>query len=116
MLTIILFILSAICNAITDIISRHFEISIFSSYNNKYWNPSVSCNDDNVCNKMCCLQVFRCLDAYHLFKSLMIIFLILAIVFYNKKNSNIVLDFMMYSLIWNCTFSICYDWLFIKKI
>lgn len=81
--------LAAICNAIMDTLIHHWYISIFKKYNWEYWNPDLSWrNKYNL--KTPTLGKRKILgglvdypvaltDAWHLFKSIMVVLLITAI-------------------------------------
>ena len=74
LVSILLWCLAAICNAIMDTLVHHYYTSIFFRMNKYFWNPEESW-----------LHATRIpilkykLDAFHIFKSLMIIFQSLAI-------------------------------------
>ena len=86
-------ILAAICNAIMDTITHHWDISIFDKPPEEitkydfWWNPDYSwinkyVNKDshNKIRKICFGLFDRPFtDAWHTFKSLMIVFIILSI-------------------------------------
>ena len=79
MISLILVFLAAICNAIMDNLTHHWYMSVFNNVklDLKFWNSELS-------------WIVRSLeytnyklDAWHIFKSSMIILLALAIVFYS---------------------------------
>ena len=125
MIAYILVCLAAVCNAVMDTISFHHNISIFSRYNPNFWNPEISWK-----NKYVDWDNYRRLrkrfffhwfvvpaaltDAWHLFKSLMIIFLVLAIVLYQPV-FGILYDFVGLGLLWNISFLLCYNKFFMRS-
>lgn len=42
LIPIILYCLSGIADAVMDTLIHHYSISIFSKYNEQYWNPQIS--------------------------------------------------------------------------
>lgn len=104
-------ILAAICNAIMDKISFHYYKSIFVRYKPLFWYPQVSWKNKYINgNPMYGRRKFlgfklhpAFTDAWHFFKSGMIIFLVLAIVFYNPI-VNIWIDIIIFGALWNIVF------------
>lgn len=134
MIILILIIISAIANAIMDIITHNYAWSIFDKYyykfNPQYWNPKysrlnkyVERNRDLGRKKILGVRVHPAFtDAWHLFKSTMIVCLISAIVLAMNPNNHIIkicifdyqiLNMLLYigilGTIWNLTFSLFYD-------
>lgn len=125
MISLILISLAAICNAIMDICSHHYYLSVFSSLNRKYWDATISWKNkynggDPFWGRkkwfygMINVPV-QVTDAWHLFKSLMIIFLISAIPFC-PKNSMGIENWIYYSAVigiggvtWNLVFNLFYN-------
>jgi hypothetical protein len=107
----ILFVtLAATCNALMDSVEYEtaFNRSIFSSLNPKWWCKTVSWQYINFIP----FTKYR-LDAWHLFKSLMIIAQISAIVSY-KPIVNELIDIILFGLIWNMVFNLFYNHIFRK--
>ena len=72
MIAAILIVLAAICKAVADTLAHHFDISIFKKKRQRFWNPAVSSNEAP--------RIFNYkIDAWHLFNSGMLVFLIGAI-------------------------------------
>jgi hypothetical protein len=104
--TIFLIIFAAICNAIMDILeNENFSSSVFRNLNPKWWYKRESWKYAK--------KIFGWkFDGWHLFKSFMIIALMLAIVFYKPILGW--MDFILFGVIWNITFSFTYKSLKIK--
>ena len=117
MISLVFVLFASICNAIMDTISFHYEISIFSKLNPNYWNPTISWknkyvdwdNGNRERKKIFGINIAPAfLDAWHLFKSLMIILFALSIVLY-KVYFNLIIDFIVIGLVWNVFFSLFYN-------
>ncbi len=130
MISIILIALAAICNAVMDICSHHYYFSVFTRFNGKYWNANVSWankyvgGDPAYGRKKWFFGMFNIhvafTDSWHLFKSLMIVFLISAIPFCPTNELGIE-NWMYYSAViiaggtvWNLTFNLFYNHLLRK--
>lgn len=122
-MSLIFFILAAICNAVMDTLSHHYSTSVFTSYDPKYWNPKYSWKNkyvdwDGGNRKM--RPMFWILDAWHLFKSCMIVFLCLSVVTFPMMYVvcpwwfGMALYVGVYGLLWNITFSAFYHRFFIR--
>lgn len=110
-------ILAGICNAVMDTLFTRYNQSIFTSFNPFFWNPDISW-----VNKWrkppyeerflfsSTILVFLT-DAWHLFKALMIGFIMLGVVCY-KPIFGGVIDFFMFYAIFTGTFTLCYDYIF----
>ena len=107
MISYIFLALASICNAIMDTLTHHFGYSIFKNKKEEFWNPNESWKFVNFLP----FTKYRA-DAWHLFKSSMIIFICLAIVFANKLN---IVDFVLLGTLWNIVFNIFYNHLLITK-
>jgi hypothetical protein len=126
-------ILASICNAVMDICAHKFTISIFRKLNKQYWDATVSWENKYIGGKQENGRVKMTLfgytfnkhpaqtDAWHLFKSLMIVFLIASgsILFFvdiNLPNWLLALGyFTVGGLIWNETFKLFYKRILISK-
>lgn len=129
MLLIISFLfisLAAICNAIMDTITHHWDISIFDEAEGEitkrdmWWNPDYSWinkyldkNPEKGLKK-----IFFGLfdkpftDAWHTFKSLMIIFIVLSIITFNYSLAiwyEYIIAFIIYGILWNLIFNLFYN-------
>jgi hypothetical protein len=129
--TAILIILAAICNAVMDICSHKYHQSIFywkfnlndqwwdaeTSWRNKYINRTPSLGRRKI--KVGYLEfnlhpAFT--DAWHFFKSLMIIFLFLAIAICPAESiKESIFVFVVGGIIYNTTFSLFYKKILIRK-
>ncbi len=131
MISLFFFVLAAICNSVMDTLEHHFDNSIFRKLNPFFWNPVYSW-----CNKYIDRDGHKghrkikgtnidfpdaLTDGWHLFKMLMIVFLALSVITFEPYYfiANYWLRSAVYLLIygtaWNCTFSIFYNKLLIKK-
>ena len=101
MISFILILLAAICNAIMDVLeNENFSSSVFKNLNPKWWYKRESWKYAK--------KVFGWkYDGWHVFKSTMIVLIMLAIVLY-QPIFNPVLDFILLGGIWNSTFSFIY--------
>ena len=100
MISLTLIVLAAICNAVMDILeNENFSSSIFRNLNPKWWYKRESWKYAK--------KVFGWkYDGWHVFKSLMIINIMLAIVLYHPILG--FLDFFLFGLVWNSVFSLSY--------
>ena len=126
--SLLFIILAAICNAVMDTCSHHYYKSIFTRYSDLYWNADRSWLNKYIDRspKKGFRKIFLefnypvfLTDAWHLFKSLMIVFIILSILTFESNcviawYGYIVL-FVMYGILWNITFNLFYNHLLIKK-
>lgn len=120
MISLIFISLAAICNAIMDVLSNHFEQSIFSKMNEKWWNPWLSWRNKYKGNspvfgrkKWCGVVIPVCFtDAWHLFKQLMIFFLCLSIVTFENICVNdifgLIAMFLITGFAWWAFFTLFY--------
>jgi len=127
MISLILVGIAAICNAVMDVLQFHYKQSIFDKYNSKWWNPAISWKNkyvdwDNYLRNRKQLNIFNLFyidypifltDAWHFFKSSMIVLLGLAIVFYNPV-INIYVDIVLIGIVWNMVFKVFYSKFFRK--
>ena len=128
MISLLLVALAAICNAVMDVISFHYKQSIFTKYNPQWWNPAISWKNkyidwDNdvrmekviyIGNLFSIKYPTFLTDAWHFFKSLMIVLLGFAIVLYVPV-VNIYVDIILVGLAWNLVFDVFYNKLFKKR-
>lgn len=124
MISFILILFSAICNAVMDVCSFHYENSIFSKYNPQWWNPFISWKNkyiDGDPKKGLRKWFFGLLDyptfltdAWHFFKSSMIVLFSVAIVVYKPVVCPLI-DFAIIGVIWNLAFNVCYNKIFVLK-
>ena len=127
MISLLLVALAAICNAVMDVISFHYKQSIFTKFNPQWWNPAISWKNkyidwDNdvrmekviyIGNLFSIKYPTFLTDAWHFFKSLMIVLLGFAIVLYVPV-VNIYVDIILVGLAWNLTFNVFYNKIFKK--
>jgi hypothetical protein len=116
MVSIILIALAGICKAVMDKVQFHFGKSIFADKNQLFWNPGISWRnkwkdgDPTLGEKFwgsSTIFVWTT-DAWHLFQSIQIKFLVLAIVFYSPIHSwwlDFILLYIIYTGIFELFFS-----------
>ena len=83
----ILLILASACNGIMDLLSFRFHNSVFNGLNNKFWNPSISWGNKWKNRDIKQGERFwgssrwfvKFTDGWHLIKSFMILFILLAV-------------------------------------
>lgn len=128
MISFILISLAAICNSIMDILQFHYKKSIFIKFNPQWWNPAISWKNkyidwDNgvmIEKKIHIFNLFSIkypiflTDAWHLFKSSMIVLFGLGVVFYSPV-INPFIDIIIIGLVWNLTFNVFYNKIFRKN-
>lgn len=132
MLELIPIALASICNAVMDTSVHHFSISIFNNKtgkNKKFWDGKTSWKNKYINGdknqgriKWNILGIkfnkpVQLTDSFHLFKTLMIIFLCLAIAISDPSKTfwGKTLDILIYGTTWNMTFSLFYNKILIKK-
>lgn len=128
MITLILITLAGICNSIMDVLFTRFDKSIFKNLNPLYWNPKYSWKykwkiplqpptkkwyyfgiyPQYEERFPYCSTIFVFLtDAWHLFKSSMLLFIMLSIVSYQPIIS-LYIDWFIYYVSWTLTFTYLY--------
>ena len=99
MITLLLISLAAIFKAVADTLQHHFDTSVFSKLNLKFWNPVVSCEFAPFLP----LTKYR-LDAWHIANSGMIISFICAVVFSHPVTAwwlGIIIGGVAFNLVFN---------------
>lgn len=109
MISIIFIVLAGVCKAVKDTLCFHFNKSVFSNLNAKYWNPNISWTNkykDWKTPKFFGSTTFLVwlTDAWHLFDFLQILLSVCAIVFYNK-----IIWCLLDLLILYCAFTLCFE-------
>lgn len=119
MVSLILVFFAAICNAIMDNLNFHYYKSIFKKWGKQnFWNPAVSWEnkyEKNIIFKIKIPLPDPISDAWHICKSLMIIFLCFAIAFHKTILWFPIIDVAAAGLIWNFTFNIFFNHLLNEK-
>jgi len=113
--------LAAFCNAVMDVLSFHYDKSIFSSLNKNFFNPQFSWMNkykkmgNNAIDMDKRRKLFwiinypvQLTDAWHLAKTIMIFSLGFALINYEPCNEWY-FDLFLFGYFWNITFSIFYD-------
>ena len=116
-LTIIFLVIAAICKAVKDTVEFHYDYSIFSNFNTKYWNPLISWKNKykgdlktpKFCGSTTVFVMFT--DAWHLFDFLQLVSFLLAIIFYNKM-IYFVADFVIFYILVCGVFELFYSLIF----
>lgn len=130
MISLLFFVLASVCNAIMDVISHHWDQCVFKrmNLNPQYWNPAISWRNKYISGspiygrkKWLGINIHESFtDAWHFFKSLMIIFICLSIAFsyhwkialeHDYKMLTMLAIVIVFGTVWNFVFS-----LFYKKI
>lgn len=124
--SLIFIMLAAICNAIMDTITYHWYSSVFcGNVNRIWWDPEISWR-----NKYTQGQVYYglrkwwifdvpCTDAWHTFKSSMVVLIVLAIITFDCTIIRFWYEYIIiiiaYGLMWNLTFNLFYNKLLKSK-
>jgi len=120
--------MASICNAVMDKTNHHFNRSIFNKLNPKWWNGEISwrnkyvggdVKDGRVKWVLGLNKPVQLTDAFHFFKMLMIVFMVLAIVtFPSVEYFSLNMFYLIcgYGLAWNLTFSFFYHKIFTKRV
>lgn len=128
-LSLIFIILASICNAIMDTVLYHHDRSIFKEYKTGFWSDTYFVSWKNkyvdgdpkkgrvkwfwIINKPVQLT-----DAFHFFKMLMIIFICLSIITFDRCTLLFVCEYNVftflltlgvYGFLWNIYFSLFFD-------
>lgn len=122
--------LAAICNAVMDVTQFHYDNSSFSKLNKQWWDGTVSWKNKYIAGDPrqgrtkwfngYFTKPVQITDAFHFFKTLMIIFICCAIAFfeplplYGETKSIIYypLNILLLGITWNVTFSLFYKTIF----
>lgn len=106
MISLIFLALASLSCSIIDTLMFRFDTSIFKSNNvkcNTWWSDRSKR-----------FWIVQLNDGWHFFKMWMVVFIILAIVFYQPIYKYYV-DFWIYGLVWNLVFNLGYDILWRKS-
>ena len=123
MITILFLILAAFCNAVMDVLSTRFYVSIFGNFKNRqFWDWNISwrnkwqwgdkANGEKFFLSSSMLSFMT--DGWHLAKAFMIVFISLAIVSYKPLFG--LIDIILFNCIWGIVFELFYTKLLIRKI
>jgi len=108
--------IAAACNSICDNLVHHFFKSIFNNpkrFTPRFWNVDIS-NAKPIYFPYSKYKI----DAWHIFKSLMLTFLLLSILSFNTTNFTIgglIVLFIAYGFCWIITFNLMYNKILNKK-
>ena len=132
MISLLFFILASVANAIMDTCSHHYSTSVFKKLNPMFWNNEISWRSKYIDNDPTKgkRKIFNGLlnfpvqltDAFHFFKSLMIIFICFSIATFDL-NFLYIFDYWIcvlivvtvYGTLWNITFSLFYNRILRRK-
>lgn len=119
MISYVLVILAAFLNSVMDTLSHHHSTSVFKNNLTGFWSDASTTSwknkyiDGNPLNGR--RKLFwkinipvQFTDAWHFFKSLMIILLVAAIVLYSPV-FGVLIDFFALGLLWNLIFNFFYN-------
>ncbi|NLH60103.1 MAG: hypothetical protein GX452_01705 [Ignavibacteriales bacterium] len=106
MISLIFLALASICNSIMDTTMFRFNTSIFKT-DNQWWNTWWSDRSKR-------FWIVQLNDGWHFLKMWVVVFIILAIVFYQPIFIYYI-DFWIYGLVWNLMFNLGYDILWRKR-
>jgi hypothetical protein len=115
-MSLIFIILASISNAIMDVLSARYYVSIFGNLKNKqFWDWNISwknkwqwgdkANGEKFFLSSTILSFLT--DGWHLFKAFMIIFICSAIIFYKPMFG--LFDIVLFSCAWGITFELFYN-------
>jgi len=126
-LSLTFIVLAAICNAVMNTSVHHYSTSIFKKLNPYFWDGEISwrnkyINGDPSQGRVKwffgLVKPVQITDAFHFFKMLMIIFICLSIITFNKCAVLAGCEYQWYSfltllgiygVLWNTTFSLFYN-------
>lgn len=117
--TLIFIFIAGISKAVMDTLLFHFNKSIFSNKNEKWWNPTVSWknkykdNDPNKGAKFFGSTTFLVFltDAWHFFQMLFLTSIFLGLVFYTPTlivSYAWIIDFVIYRIVFGFSFNLFY--------
>lgn len=125
MLSLFFFMLASIANAIMDTSVHHFSTSVFKNLNKLFWDGEISWKNKYINGdvklgrrkwKYGLNYPVQLTDAFHLFKMLMIVFLAMSVITFDKtffvQDYNLIsfgAVLALYGFIWNTTFSLFYN-------
>lgn len=119
-ISILLWIIAAICNAVMDKTENEIQFNDSRFYKK---DPLFWCKTKSSTKPFIKFTKYR-LDAWHLFKSIMIISLVVSdimliltnpfLIFVNPKWYSYIMVVALYGAIWNTTFNIFYNKIFKK--
>ena len=115
-------ILASIFNAVMDILQYKYSQSVFNNLSNKWWNPKISWKNKykNGLKEQgpafvgsTTIFVFIT-DAWHFFKTLMIMSFIFSVIFYTPITNHFIFDFIFLFSIFSIVFEIWYSFVLIE--
>ena len=120
-MTILFIILAAFSNAVMDVLSTRYDVSIFGNLKNRQfwdwriswknkWENGFKLNREKFLFSSSILVFLT--DGWHLFKALMLLFIFLAIVTYKPIFGYF--DIILFSILWGVVFELFYTKLLLK--
>jgi len=126
LVSIICWILAAICNSVMDTLAHHYPTSIFNDMDPKFWNPQISWKNKYKDGVKAFGPAFflstgllvAFTDGWHFFKSLQIVLLAVAVIMFlyafdiclfDKEWLNQLAWLSGLGVVWNVTFSFMYN-------
>lgn len=122
MISIMFWLLACVSNSIMDVLSTRYDVSIFRNFSNQLfydwrisWRNKWKDGDKSKGEKfLFASTIFVFLtDAWHLYKALMLMFLILSIYFYVPIFG--ILDIPLFFISWGITFELFYNKVLINE-
>lgn len=116
MISLMFWLFACVCNAIMDVLTTRYDVSIFGNFSNQlFWDWRISWrnkwkNGDILQGEKFLFSstIFVFLtDAWHLFKALMLLFIILSIYFYVPIIG--IFDISLFFIVWGITFELFYN-------
>ena len=104
MITLILIALEGFFNSVMDTLKDHYSSSIFKNWDEDFWNPAISWQNKY---KTWIPDAFT--DGWHWVKLFDIVIILLAIVSYERIFEWWILDFLLFGIIRNVSFSLFYN-------
>ena len=120
MISLLLFALAAVCNAVMDVLAHKFSSSVFVRLNWTYWDPQMSWGNKYTDNNKWYGWINDTIlvwvtDGWHLFQMLMKTSIVLAIVFYIPITHAWYWDIILFTIAWGLVFELFYKYLLILR-
>lgn len=122
MISLVLLFIAALCNALMDTLSHHwYKFRWRHKVTGQWWNPELSWKNKYM---QCGLDVrykwyYKFVwfsDAFHFFKSLMIVLICASIVMWTEAEPLYkLIGFAVCGFVWNLGFGLGYNWIYVKK-
>lgn len=114
MLSLLFIVLSASCDAMCDTLVHHwYKFRWKDKVDPYWWNPVDSWKNKYHQEQEWGFSIVQISDAWHLFKTIKIGFIVLAVVSY-QPTINLVVDALILGIVRNTTFSLFYNKILVK--